>query len=503
VAGRRWRLGRGNRARALLHRAGSVRARATIVALVIVGAAMALGAVGLLALLRSSMTEGVETTVRAQVADVAALVRLGQLPAQLPAGRGGTFTQVVGPDGKVVASTASLLGTEPISRTQPGEDGAVIRTIPTLSDRASDSANDSEGPYLLLAQTVPAAEVGGGGARPVTVYVAGSLHPVNEATATVGIALAVGLPVLVILVGGLVWIFAGRALRPVEAIRAEVADISGHDLHRRVPEPASADEVARLARTMNEMLDRLDGSAAAQRRFVADASHELRSPLAVLQATLEVALAHPDRESWPAVASDALEETRRLQRLVEDLLVLARVDEPGGAPHREPVDLDEIVMREGHLRRATGEVSLDLHRVSGGRVSGDPDQLARVVHNLLDNAARHAAHQVTVELSASGDTVTLVVADDGPGVPPEQRAEIFERFARLDEARSQDAGGTGLGLAIVKEIIEAHGGRIEVLDAPAGARFAVILPAADGTAEPPGPNGGGSRLGETAIRARR
>ncbi|MBO0732468.1 MAG: HAMP domain-containing protein, partial [Acidimicrobiaceae bacterium] len=159
-----------------------------------------------------------------------------------------------------------------------------------MSDRGAESATDAEGPYLLLAQGVPAAQVGSGVSGPVTVYVAGSLHPVNEATATVGLALAVGLPVLVVLVGALVWIFAGRALRPVEAIRAEVADISGHDLHRRVPEPASADEVARLARTMNEMLDRLDASAGAQRRFVADASHELRSPLAVLQATLEVAL---------------------------------------------------------------------------------------------------------------------------------------------------------------------------------------------------------------------
>ncbi len=462
-----------------------MRARATIVALVVVGAAMAAGALGLLSLLHASMTEGVETTVRAQVADVAALVRSGQLPPQLPAGPGGTFTQVVGPDGKVLASTASLLETQPISQDRPGEDGTVIRTIPRLSDRAAEAANDAEGPYLLLAESVPTAQIGGVATGPVTVYVAGSLHPVSEATTTVGIALAGGLPVLVLIVGALVWIFAGRALRPVEAIRAEVADISGHDLHRRVPEPASADEVARLARTMNEMLDRLEGSAAAQRRFVADASHELRSPLAVLQATLEVALAHPDDAAWPAVAGDALEEAGRLQRLVEDLLALARVDEPGRTRRYEPVDLDEIVMREGHLRRATTpDVTLDLHRVSGGRVFGDPDQLARVVHNLLGNAIRHARQEVSVELSTGDSNVTFAVADDGPGIPPDQRGRIFERFARLDEARSQDAGGTGLGLAIVKEIVDAHGGAIELVNAPTGARFVVTFPALDSDPDP-------------------
>jgi signal transduction histidine kinase len=282
-----------------------------------------------------------------------------------------------------------------------------------------------------------------------------------------------------LLVGLLVWIIGGRALRPVEAIRSEVADITGSGLHRRVPQPSSDDEVARLARTMNEMLDRLERSAATQRRFVADASHELRSPLAALQATLEVALAHPDPDAWPAVSADALDEVRQLHRLVEDLLVMARVEESKTPERREAVDLDEVIMREGRRQRATGPKAIDLHGVSGGRVGGDPDQLLRVVRNLMDNAQRHAATRVAVELHEQGDVVELTVADDGPGIAPEDRQRIFDRFARLDESRTADDGGAGLGLAIVKEIVLAHGGTIEVADSDAGTRFCVRLPLYD------------------------
>ena len=454
----------------------SVRARATLISVVVVGAAMAAGAAGLLSILHASMEEGVETTARAQMNDVASLLRLGQLPAQLPAGRGGTFTQVVAADGRVLATTAPLVGTEPISRLHPGEEGIEIDTIPTLSERGSVDS-DPEGPYLLLAQTLPAPVNGASGSGALTVYIASSLRPVVRATTLVGVALAIGLPVLVILVGGLVWIYTGRALRPVEAIRVEVADISGHDLHRRVPVPPSADEVARLAQTMNGMLDRLEASAIAQRRFVADASHELRSPLAVLQATLEVALAHPDDSNWNTVASDSLDEARRLHRLVEDLLVLARTEaRPAGAEWRS-VDLDDLVLSETRRRRAAGDGPIfDLHHLSGGQVRGDGDQLARVVHNLMDNAQRHAATTVTVECSTTDGGVVLVVADDGPGIPPAERQRIFERFARLDESRTEGDGGTGLGLAIVKEIVESHGGTIAVTDSAAGARFELRLP---------------------------
>jgi signal transduction histidine kinase len=447
------------------------------VGVLVVGAALAVGALGLIALLRSSMTEGVETTGRAQLNDVASLLRLGQLPPELPTGRGDTFTQVVDANGRVVASSVTLLTDTPISQLHPSEEGTVIHTIPTLSPSGWESGQDNEGPYLLLAEQFPAPP-GSTTAGPVTIYVAATLHPVDQATRTLGLALASGLPVLILLVGALIWFFGGRALRPVEAIRAEVADISGRDLHRRVPEPQTHDEVAQLARTMNEMLDRLEASSQAQRRFIADASHELRSPLAALQATLEVAATHPSDGSWTTAAAEALEESRRLQRLVEDLLVLAGLGE-AGRNRLEEVDLDEIVLQDVRRRRTASSVRFDLRKVSGGRVVGDPDQLARVVQNLVDNAQRHAVSVVAIELSTSAGEVVLTVQDDGPGVPPNMRDLIFERFARLDEARSQDAGGTGLGLSIVKEIVTAHGGRVGLVDTDSGARFEVRLAASE------------------------
>ena len=470
--------------RSSVRRLSSVRARATLVSVFVVGAAMAGGALALLAVLRGSMTEGVETTARAQLSNVASLLKLGQLPAQLPAGRGGTFTQVVDARGQVVASSASLLASVPMSRLNPGEEGVTIQRVPSLTAGGERTESTHEGPFLLLAQrfTVPAGTAGTG---PDIVYVAATLHPAVEAANTVGLSLATGLPVLVVLVAALVWTFAGRALRPVEAIRAEVADISGHDLHRRVPEPGTKDEVAQLARTMNEMLDRLEASAEAQKRFVADASHELRSPLAVLHAGLEVAVAHPAEFSWPAVAAEALEEARRLQRVIDDLLVLATVDEKGAGGHQQEVDLDELVLEEARRRRPTATVQIDLRRVSGGRVWGAPDQLARVVQNLMDNALRHARDRIAVEVTAGQGTVLLAVEDDGPGVPASARARIFERFARLDEARSQEAGGTGLGLAITRGIVVAHGGTIAVVDGSAGARFEVRLPASEPALDSP------------------
>lgn len=456
----------------------SVRARTTVVGVAVVAAALAAGAIGLITLLRTSMTEGVETTARTQLNDVASLLRLGQLPSQLPAGGGNTLTQVVSADGKVLATSATLLATNPISPLHPGEEGIVIHTIPTLSGGALEGGSDSDGPYLLLAQRFPA-QGGLKVAGPVTVYVAATLRPVQAATNTVAVALSAGLPVLVLLVGGLIWILGGRALRPVEAIRAEVADISGHDLHRRVPEPTTRDEIAHLAQTMNQMLDRLEASSTAQRRFVADASHELRSPLSAIQATLEVAVTHPEGAAWPAVASDALDETKRLRRLVDDLLVLAKSRDGGAPERREEVDLDEIVLREARTNRAESPVRLDLHKVSAGRVIGDPDQLTRVVHNLLDNARRHASHLVCVELTSNAGNVLLAVQDDGPGIPPLEWERIFERFARVDEARNPDLGGAGLGLAIAKEIVLAHGGSIAVADSPSGARFEVNLPSSE------------------------
>jgi signal transduction histidine kinase len=277
------------------------------------------------------------------------------------------------------------------------------------------------------------------------------------------------------------WLLMGRALGPVEAMRSQVAEISARDLDRRVPEPPVDDEIGRLARTMNAMLDRLQASSARQRRFVADASHELRSPLAAGRTQLEVALAHPADGGWQTTAAGLLREHQRMERLVGDLLFLARSDDGGPPVRAVPLDLDDVVFAEAAALRSRTSVRLDLSKVSGARVVGDAESLARVVRNLVENAERHARAVVAVELSVTEGAVELVVADDGSGIQPADREQVFDRFVRLDDARSRNDGGAGLGLAIVREIVVAHGGTVTVGESRSGARLVVRLPHPDGS----------------------
>jgi signal transduction histidine kinase len=313
----------------------------------------------------------------------------------------------------------------------------------------------------------------------ITLVAQQSLAEVNTTVDNLTTTMYFVVPALVLLVAFAVWYFAGRALRPVEAIRAEAAAITGSTMYRRVPEPGTDDEVGRLAQTMNAMLDRLEQSSQRQRQFVSDASHELRSPLASIRANLEVALRNSDRADWPAVARRALSEDQRMEDTVAELLELARLDELEGQTRLDTlpeVDLDEIVLDETMQPR---RVPVDVTRVSGGRVHGRREQLARMARNLVDNAARHATSRVELTLQERDDVVELLVDDDGPGVPLADRQRVFERFTRLDDGRAREAGGLGIGLAIVQAVVEQHGGTVTVEDAPiGGARFAVRLPAA-------------------------
>jgi signal transduction histidine kinase len=313
----------------------------------------------------------------------------------------------------------------------------------------------------------------------ITLVAEQSLAEVDRTVNSVTDALLIAVPCLVALMALATWYFTGRALRPVEAIRLRAEEITGTTMHRRVPEPDTDDEVGRLARTMNAMLARLEVSSQKQRQFVSDASHELRSPLASIRTNLEVALRNSDTTDWGEVASRVLAEDERMEDTVAELLELARLDEATGpAPIATlpEVDLDEVV---ADLTVAPRRVPVDTTRVSAGRVHGRHDQLARAVRNLVDNAARHASTKVAVALSTDGATVELDVDDDGPGIAPDDRARVFERFTRLDDGRARDAGGLGLGLALVKAIVESHQGTVTVEDSPlGGARLAVRLPAA-------------------------
>lgn len=285
-------------------------------------------------------------------------------------------------------------------------------------------------------------------------------------------SLAAGFPVLVVLVGAVTWLLAGRALNPVERMRAEAEEISAHTLDRRVPAPPTDDEVGRLARTMNRMLDRLQSSAVRQREFVSDASHELRSPVASIRTELEVALRDPARADWVSVAGNALAENERLEALVDDLLTLARLDE-GRVPAAEDVDLDDLA-REEASRLRDPRVALV---VTPTKVRGNREQLGRVLRNLLENAARYARDRIELSVAPSNGRAVVAVADDGPGIPVADRERVFERFTRLDEDRARSGGGVGLGLALVRAIAEAHGGSATVASNGAGgARLEVLLP---------------------------
>ncbi|NUR07601.1 MAG: HAMP domain-containing histidine kinase, partial [Nocardioidaceae bacterium] len=312
---------------------------------------------------------------------------------------------------------------------------------------------------------------------PVTVLAGSSLESVREATRTLRRDLLVGVPVLVLLVAVGTWLVVGRTLRPVEDLRAEVASVGDDDLDRRVPVPASGDEVSRLAVTMNQMLARLEEAHHRQRRFVADASHELQSPLTALRSQLEVALAHPG-EDRDELARRLLADTDRMERLVRDLLYLARASEATVPPPRTLVDLDDLVLEEAARLRATTAVAVDTSGVSAAPVRGAADELRRVVRNLLENAARHARTTVAVSLATHGDAVRLDVRDDGPGVAAPDRERVFDRFWTADPARTPATGGSGLGLPIARAVAVRHGGTLDLAarDGP-GAHFVLRVPA--------------------------
>ncbi|HEV7762502.1 MAG TPA: HAMP domain-containing sensor histidine kinase, partial [Acidimicrobiales bacterium] len=444
-------------------RFGSVRVRTTALATLVVGLTLALGGVALVFALRTALTHSVERAVRQQATAAAELVAAGEVPAVIGGGEDDdTIGQIIDASGHVVRASPALEDAgrrHPLADLAPGQSATV-------------EGPDEDEPYLVVAAR---AETSKG---PRTVLVAGTLEVAEESVDVVSSLLAVGLPLLLLVVAATTWRMVGRALAPVEAIRVTADGVSTADLSGRVPAPTSSDEIARLATTMNRMLDRLEDGQRRQRRFVADASHELRSPVATIRQHAEVARAHPDRISPDELAGTVLAEALRMQQLVDDLLLLARADEHSLGLRRRPVDLDDLVLDEVRRLRTMTSIEVDAGGVSAGQVDGDGAALQRVVRNVVDNAARHAEGRVALSLAEHDGTVTFAVEDDGPGVPPDQRQRVFERFVRLDDARARDGGGSGLGLAIVAEVIAAHGGTVTLTDATlGGTRVAVTLPA--------------------------
>lgn len=447
-----------------------MRARTTLAAGLIVGMALLVGALGLLSVLRRSLYDNVESAARLRAEDVVALLESGTPPADLSVEEDDdgdeetSLIQVVDDAGTVLTSSSNVAGDRAVADLRQG--GA------TTVRRLSISPED---PYLVVAEGAD-----GPDGRSLTVLVARALEPAEETIDRVVRLLLVGVPLLLGLVVATTWAVVGRALRPVAAISDEVRSITDRQLDRRVPEPAAHDEIGGLARTMNAMLGRLQAGRDRQRQFVSDASHELRSPIATIRHELEVALAHPEDVELTTLAQDLLDEDLRMQAIVDDLLLLARFDEDGAAATWQPVDLDDLVLAEARRLRAEPRLQVDASGVGAARVAGDPSQLARALRNLVDNAARHATTLVRLAVHVEGTYAVMTVDDDGGGVPADARTRVFERFARLDDARSRAAGGAGLGLAIVAQLVERHHGSVRCLDAPGGgARFEVRLPVVD------------------------
>ncbi|WP_329035868.1 HAMP domain-containing histidine kinase [Streptomyces sp. NBC_01725] len=512
----------------------SVRSRAALAATLVVAVALVAAAFALLFALRSNLTDQAEgqadqwsNEVAQQIANH---VPIGEL--ELPDSEDHP-TQVTDAKGRLLIASEdmqSITGTG-VSAVRPASPPPTTAPTPTPTpspaptgddddDNDDDSGGDddsgddddsrppgapadgkvsrptghSEGSVTVQGTTVDhrfsQREVTGMAGGPYLVHVGASLGPQQSAVAAAQIAMIIGLPALLVVVGGVTWLVTRRALKPVEGIRREMAAITAsEDLSRRVPEPGTHDEVAKLARTTNETLTALEASVERQRRFVADASHELRSPIASLRTQLEVGAAHPELLDVPGAVAD----TVRLQQLAADLLLLARLD-AGEQAGRTRLDLAALV-REEVSQRSADRIPVVPDVRSSAEVAGSRGQLARVLGNLLDNAQRHAAGEIRATVRREGGQVVLAVSDDGAGVPEEERERIFERFVRLDDARSRDDGGAGLGLAIARDVAHRHGGTLEVGRGEAGgALFELRLPAAGRDPEGPVP-AGASALG--------
>lgn len=446
-----------------------MRARATAAAVAVVAVALAVAAVVLVGLVGRTVQDTVTTSASTRVQEVAADLGVsGAGGLQIGGSEDGALVQVLRGD-TVLAASTDLAGVPALTSLAPApgrEDTGQV------DGAALDEPGDT---FRLVVLGVPGAT---GADRVVAVQ---SLAVAENAQALVTRLAVIGVPVLLGVVALATWWSVGRALRPVEAIRARTARIGAADLSARVPQPRTRDEIAALASTMNAMLARLETAANRQRAFVSDAGHELRSPIATIRTQTEVArgIGPPD-----LTHEVVLGEVARLERLVTDMLTLASTDEAHDRTgRRQDVDLDDLLATERSRLRAQPGL-LVTGDLTAARAWGDPGALARVVRNAVDNAVRHSRGRVHL---TSGPTVAgpcvggawLAVEDDGPGVAAADRDRVFGRFVRLDEARTRDDGGTGLGLAIVQEIVQAHGGQVEFTDPGTlpGARLLVRLPA--------------------------
>jgi signal transduction histidine kinase len=472
-----------------------VRKRATAAAVLVVAAALLVGGAVLLMLLQTSLAASTEAAARRKAEDVIAQIS-GQDVAEagqyiVSTAHTGQYVQILSPGGSVYASSVPAAAAVPLTGLRPEAGRTLTQDVSALRSLGDDDD------FLMVAAGV---SVRG---QLYTVVVAATVQAQADTVATVAWFLLGATPLLLVVVGVSVWVLVGRSLRQVERIRGQVAGISARRLDERVDVPPTGDEIQALARTMNTMLERLQSSDLEQRRFVSDASHELRSPLATLSAAVEIAAADPSGATWHEMKAILAGETTRMSYLVEDLLTLAKTNDRSLRLESSDVDLDDVLNEEIRRLRSTSAHHIEA-RLEPARVSGDAQRLGQVIRNVLDNADRHATSRIGIRVHSSDDGTVMTFDNDGPPVPVSERERIFERFVRLDESRSRESGGSGLGLAIAAGIMTAHGGWIRTGETPeGGCRFELGLPRA-GTAHPAGfpassaagdgPDNGRSRL---------
>ena len=449
-----------------LHRF-SIRARLTLIFVFAIALILSFTGLALVHLVRNSLANDANNEIQSE------MVRTQE---RFVAATSAQNYQVVLPmHGNVVVQVTNLAGT------QIWAASAAIAKAPILAHETVDDAS-TNGLGVKMVRTPATAstlsEISSGqvgtiftkrGSGLIFGYVFG--QGISHSVGVLMTSLVISFPLLLLMTGGLIWIGMGLALAPVESIRRRVDAIAASDLSQRVPPTGGDDEIARMARTVNAMLDRLEASSQFEQEFVSNASHELRSPLTTLLATTERASKDPSHANWSEVGEIVMREGRRLETLIDDLAWLARHDEHRAEIQGVDVDLDDLLFDEGHRVRLLSELSVDTTRVQPTRVTGDPAMMKRMIRNVVDNATRYATEELRFDSHYDGDEAVVIVADDGEGIDVSQSGRFFERFIRSDPARARQSGGTGLGLAIVTEIVERHGGSARFVPTDRGTKI--------------------------------
>jgi signal transduction histidine kinase len=444
----------------------SIRARLTFIFVLAVAAILSVTGVSLVHLVRHSLVSDADNQIQSQ------MIRTQEQFANAKSAddyrvalamHGDVVIQITNLAGTQVWAASSAIAKAPVLAHQNAA-GAHQRMTLTLVGRSTDAATLSQ---LSSGQVGTISTKRGPGLIFGFLYGEGIDHSVDVLMTS----LVISFPLLLLLTGGLIWIGMGLALAPVESIRRRVDAIAASDLSQRVPPTGGKDEIARMARTVNAMLERLEASSQFEQEFVSNASHELRSPLTTLLATTERAARDPDRADWNEVGEVVMREGRRLETLIDDLAWLARHDEHRAEIQSVDVDLDDLLLEEGHRVRLLSELSVDTTAVRPTRVTGDPAMLKRMIRNVVDNATRYATEELRFDSHYDGVEAVVTVADDGDGIDVSQSGRFFERFVRSDPARARHSGGTGLGLAIVAEIVERHGGTARFVATDVGTKI--------------------------------